>query len=225
MSKSFKILKWAFIIFFSLSIFSVILFRFINPPLTPLMIARYIGHESKYGKRIFEKKWAKYDKLSQNMILAAIAAEDNKFPDHFGLDWEAIQYARKLNKYSRIKHGGSTITQQTAKNLFLLPSRTFIRKGFELYFTFLLEIFWNKKRIIEVYLNIVELGNGIYGVEAASEYYFHKPALRLSREEAALLAATLPSPLKRNPSHPDNYIYFYQGRVLNLMDKIGKVAL
>jgi len=223
--KFLKILKWAVIFFVALSIFSVVLFRFINPPITPLMIIRYFEHDSKQGKRKFEKKWVDIKHISSNMILAAVAAEDNKFPDHFGIDWEAIQKAREMNKYSKLKHGASTITQQTAKNLFLTPSRNYLRKGLEVYFTFLLEIFWSKKRIIEVYLNIVELGDGIYGVESASNIYYHKPALRLNRSEAAMLAATLPSPLRRNPARPNAYMYYYQNRVLNLMNQIGKVDL
>lgn len=223
--KLLKLFKWIAIIFFSLSIFSVILFRFTNPPLTPLMVIRYIEHDNKQEKRKFLKEWVEIEKISPNMILAAVAAEDNKFTDHFGIDFEAIQNARKLNKFSRIRHGGSTITQQTAKNLFLTPSRTFIRKGFELYFTFLLEVLWSKKRILEVYLNIVEMGDGIYGVEAASEFYYHKKASKLSRGEAALLAATLPSPRRRNPAKPNGYLYYYQGRVLSIMNQIGKVEL
>ena len=159
------------------------------------------------------------------MILAIISAEDNNFPTHFGIDFEAIQKAHQLNKYNQNKHGGSTITQQTAKNLFLTPSRTFIRKGFELYFTFLMETFWSKKRILEVYLNIIELGNGVYGIEAASQYYFHKSALKLTRNEAALITSVLPSPRKRNLAHPSAYMYYYQGRVLKLMSQIEKVDL
>lgn len=219
------ILKKSIIIFVSLSIFSTIFFRFVNPPLTPLMIIRFIEHNKKAGKRNYERKWVNLNKISPNMILAAVAAEDNKFPDHFGVDWEAIQAARQINKYSKIKHGASTITQQTAKNLFLVPSKSYLRKGIELYFTYLLEIFWSKKRIMEVYLNIVELGDGIYGVEAASEKYFHHQAIRLRRGEAALIASALPSPRKRNIGKPNGYMFYYQGRVLNLMDKIGKVEL
>jgi monofunctional biosynthetic peptidoglycan transglycosylase len=176
LKKILKLAKYAAIIFFSLSIFSVVLFRFANPPLTPLMIIRYAEHDKTMGERQFKYTWVKIDDISKNMVLAAVAAEDNRFADHYGIDLDAIKRARQLNKYSRIKHGGSTITQQTAKNLFLTPSRNFVRKGFELYFTFLMETFWSKERIMEVYLNIVELGDGIYGVEAASQYYFHKPA-------------------------------------------------
>jgi monofunctional biosynthetic peptidoglycan transglycosylase len=213
------------IVFISISIFSVILFRFIPPPITPLMIIRYISNDGKDGERKIEKEWVSIDKISPQMILASVAAEDNKFADHFGFDWEAIQKAKEINKYNYIKHGASTITQQTAKNLFLTPSRTYLRKGFEVYFTLLLEVFWSKKRIMEVYLNIVELGDGIYGIEAASLKYYHKPALKLTRNESAMMAAALPSPRKRNPAKPNGYMYYYQGRVLDLMQKIGKVEL
>jgi monofunctional biosynthetic peptidoglycan transglycosylase len=221
----YKITAVILIIFISLSIFSVILFRFVPPPVTPLMIIRYISNDNKDEERKLEKEWISLEKISPQMILAVVAAEDNKFTDHFGFDFEAIQKAKQINKYSPIKHGASTITQQTAKNLFLIPSRTYLRKGFEVYFTFLLEVFWSKKRIMEVYLNIVELGDGIYGIEAASQKYFHKPALKLTRGESALIAAALPSPRKRNPARPNAYMYYYQGRVLDLMQKIGKVEL
>ena len=187
------------------------------------MVIRYIAHDSKNGERRCDYQWVSIDHISQNMIQAAVAAEDNNFLTHFGVDWEAVQKAREINKYSKIKHGASTITQQTAKNLFLFPSRTYIRKGFELYFTYLLEIFWTKKRIMEVYLNIVELGNGVYGIESASQRYFHKHASRITKNEAALITSVLPAPLKRNLSRPNQYMYYYQNRVLNLMDKIGKV--
>jgi monofunctional glycosyltransferase len=223
-----QILKWAkyaVLVFLSVSIFSVIFFRFVNPPITPLMLMRYITHDSDQGKRKIEKKWVSFDEISPNMIQAVIAAEDNKFPTHYGIDFEAIEQARRLNKYSKIKHGASTISQQTAKNLFLFPSRTYLRKGFELYFTLLMETCWSKKRILEVYLNIIELGDGVYGVEAASNRYFHKSASKLSRSDAALITAVLPSPLRRNLAHPNGYMRYYQGRVLNLMDKIGKIEL
>ena len=159
------------------------------------------------------------------MVQAVVAAEDNNFPTHFGIDFEAIQRAKELNKYSRVKHGASTISQQTAKNLFLVPSRTYLRKGFELYFTVLIECFWSKERIMEVYLNIIELGNGVYGIEAASQRYLNKAANKINKNEAALVTSVLPSPLKRSLSRPNGYMYYYQNRVLKLMDMIGKIEL
>jgi monofunctional biosynthetic peptidoglycan transglycosylase len=189
------------------------------------MIIRYIVHDSKYGKRQCDYKWVSIDQISPNMVQAVVAAEDNNFLIHHGVDWEAVQKAREINKYSKIKHGASTISQQTAKNLFLFPSRTYFRKVVELYFTYLIEIFWTKKRIMEMYLNIIELGNGVYGVEAASEKYFHKHAIKLNRNEAALITSVLPAPLKRNLARPNGYMYYYQNRVLKLMDEVGKIEL
>lgn len=223
--KLLKFLKYAAILFVASSIFMVILYRFVNPPLTSLMVIRMVEHDSKQGKFRFEKDWTSLEEISPNMVLAVVAAEDNNFPTHFGVDWEAIGKAREMNKYSRIKHGASTITQQTAKNVFLFPSRTWVRKGLELYFTYLIEIFWSKERIMEVYLNVIEMGRGIYGVEAASQLFYHKPANKLTRGEAAMFAAVLPRPLKRNPAKPSSYMYNYQTRVLNLMNMIGKVEL
>jgi monofunctional biosynthetic peptidoglycan transglycosylase len=224
-SNIFKYIKMLLLAFFCLSIFSVILFRFVNPPFTPLMFIRIIDHNEKYGELRIENDWVDYADISPLMVQAVVAAEDNNFPTHYGIDLEAIKKAKQINKYSKVKRGASTISQQTAKNLFLVPSRTYIRKGFELYFTFLIETFWSKQRIMEVYLNIIELGNGVYGVEAASQRFFKKPASKLNKNEAALITAVLPSPLKRKLSRPNNYMFYYQSRVLRLMDMIGKVEL
>ena len=218
-------LKILVLVFVSLSIFSVILFRFVNPPFTPLMIIRLIDHDEKLGERRIENSWVSIENISPYMVQAVVAAEDNNFPTHFGIDFEAIQRAKELNKYSRVKHGASTISQQTAKNLFLVPSRTYLRKGFELYFTVLIECFWSKERIMEVYLNIIELGNGVYGIEAASQRYLNKAANKINKNEAALVTSVLPSPLKRSLSRPNGYMYYYQNRVLKLMDMIGKIEL
>lgn len=213
------------LIAFLFSISWVILYKFVNPPLTVLMVKRMFQHDEKKGDFRFKKDWADIDEISPNMIQAVVAAEDNNFMTHFGVDWEAIRKAKQINKHSRIKHGASTITQQTAKNVFLFPSRTYFRKGLELYFTFLIETFWSKERIMEVYLNVIEMGRGIYGVEAASQFYYKKPAKKLSKREAAMFAAILPSPLKRNPAKPSGYMRYFQGRIVGLMDKIGPVEL
>ena len=131
-----------------------------------------------------------------------------------------------MNKKStRRKRGASTISQQTAKNIFLWPARTYLRKGFEVYFTLLIEVFWSKKRIMEVYLNMIEMGPGIYGAEAATQYYFHKPASKLTKGEAALIAISLPNPRKRNPAKPTSYMLMRQQNILSLMRKIGKIEL
>lgn len=226
MKKFLQILKWIIICFFGLSILSTILMRWINPPFSPLMIVRYVNPKDNTVERKIVKKWVNINQISRYMVLAAVAAEDNKFTEHFGIDIEAIEKAQKYNeKHAKRKHGASTISQQTAKNVFLWPSRSYLRKGFELYFTFLIEVFWSKERIMEVYLNIIELGSGIYGVEAASQLYFNKPAIKLSRANAALLAAIFPNPIKRNPAKPSAYLIKRQGRILDIMSKLEKVEL
>ena len=167
--KIWKVFKRIVIWFFILSVFSVILFRFVPVPLTPLMLIRCVEQKFDGRPMQMQKDWVPLEQISPAMPLAAIAAEDQNFEDHFGFDLKAIQKAEKYNekhKGKRLK-GASTISQQTSKNVFLWPSRSYIRKGFEVYFTFLIEVFWSKKRIMEVYLNVIEMGDGIYGIEAA----------------------------------------------------------
>jgi monofunctional biosynthetic peptidoglycan transglycosylase len=160
---------------------------------TPLMLIRYIENIEDGNYRNI-REWKSLDEISENVVMAVIAAEDNMFMEHFGIDWDAIKKARIHNRIHGTKLGGSTITQQTAKNVFLLPSRTWSRKALEAYFTVLMEIFWSKKRIMEVYLNIIETGDGMYGVETAAQTYFGKPASKLSVNEASQIASILPNP-------------------------------
>jgi monofunctional biosynthetic peptidoglycan transglycosylase len=135
------------------------------------------------------------DKISPNARLAVIAAEDQMFPDHNGFDWTSIQKAQKWNaKHPNRIHGASTISQQVAKNVFLWQGRTYVRKGIEVYFTFMIELLYSKQRILELYLNVIEMGDGVFGIETASQHYFHKPAKKLSASEAAMIAASLPNP-------------------------------
>jgi monofunctional glycosyltransferase len=219
----FIIIKWLVVFFFGSTILAVLLFTFINPPLTPLMVQRAFIKKTD-GKRVgIDKDWVSFKEISPHMINAVVASEDNRFVDHYGIDIEAIQKATDWNKRHKRKRGASTITQQVAKNVFLWPARTWVRKGFELYFTVLIETVWSKKRIMVVYLNVIETGNGVYGVEAAARKYFHKSALKLTRGEAALIAATLPNPRLRNPARPTDYLLRRQQQIMNLMDKIGKV--
>ncbi|HLO60256.1 MAG TPA: monofunctional biosynthetic peptidoglycan transglycosylase [Bacteroidales bacterium] len=225
LKKAWKIAKWSAIGFFGSTILAVLLFSFINPPLTPLMLQRAFAKDSKGHFAGIHKDWVSYRHISPNMIQAVVASEDNRFTEHFGIDMQAVEKAVDYNKRHRRKHGASTISQQVAKNVFLWPARTWIRKGFELYFTVMIETVWSKKRIMVVYLNVVETGNGVYGVEAASQKYFHKPASRLTRGEAALIAASLPNPRKRNPSQPSAYMLRRQAKILDIMRKIGKVEL
>lgn len=214
-----KIIIWYFI----LSIFTVIIYRFVPPPVTPLMIIRSCEQAFDNNRIVrLKKDWVPLSEISASMPLAVITSEDQKFEDHFGFDLEAIEKAQKYNEkhHGKKVKGASTISQQTAKNVFLVPSRSWVRKGFEVYFTFLIELFWSKERIMEIYLNEIEMGDGIYGVEAAAQYYFHKPAKKLNNNEASLIAACLPNPLRWSPAKPTSYILRKQKWILQHMQYI-----
>lgn len=177
-----------------------LLFRVVPPPLTPLMVIRLVqGHG-------LDKDWQPLERISPHLRRAVIAAEDAKFCGHWGFDWQAIDNAIDRYEDGGKVLGASTISMQTAKNVFLWPGRSFLRKGLEAYLTLYLEALWPKERILEVYLNIAELGPGLYGAEAAARRHFGKPAAELSAREAALLAAVLPDPLDRSPSRPSAYV-------------------
>ncbi len=219
-----KILKWAGIVILGLvaiSVLTVVVYRFVNPPITPLMISRSIDGVKPPVKR----QWVSYEKIPQGMVDAVVASEDNKFAEHNGFDFGEMREAYQQNKKGKRLRGASTITQQMCKNVFLWNSRSYIRKGLEAWFTLWVELTWSKRRIMEVYLNVIEMGNGIYGIEAAAQFYYHKPASRLSREEAAMIATILPSPRKRNPAKPTDYMWRRQRQILDLMDKIGTTKL
>jgi len=221
-----RIIYWVkrIVLFFFLStLVVVILYSFLRVPVTPLMLIRW-GEGVIDGKHTgISKTWKPIGEISQNLVQAVVASEDNRFESHFGFDFDAIEKARKHNERSRRKHGASTITQQTVKNVFLWPGRTWVRKGLEAYFTVLVEIFWSKERIMEVYLNVIETGPGIYGAEAASQKYFNKHAKKLTKGEAALIAAALPDPRRRNPARPSAYMQHRQGQILKNMGNIRKV--
>ncbi|HYF04243.1 MAG TPA: monofunctional biosynthetic peptidoglycan transglycosylase [Patescibacteria group bacterium] len=206
-----KILVWIFKTIVALVIFSVVLtaiYTVVNPPLTPLMLIRVFEGLADAKAVGISKDWESYDNISPHVFRAVIAAEDGKFLKHEGFDWKAIENAQKRNERAKGKklYGASTITMQTAKNAFLWPGRSYLRKGLEAYFTVLIEALWGKKRILEVYVNIIEWGDGIYGVEAASQEYFKKPAKNLTAQEAALLASVLPNPRRWTPAKPTKYI-------------------
>ncbi len=214
--------KRALILFFLTSFTSVIFYRLIPVGFTPLMILR-VAESALDGKAPkWRKEWVSISEISPKMQAAVIAAEDQYFFEHNGVDWRAIEKAMEHNKRSQRVRGASTITQQVAKNVFLWPDRSWIRKGLELYFTGMLEAVWNKKRILEVYLNVVELGDGIYGVEAASQIYFRKSAAKLNSDESALLAASLPNPRKLLVAKPSGYLRFRQSLIRR---RIGEVKL
>ena len=215
--------KYFIIIYFASSLFFVILYKFINPPVTPLMIIR-VMEQSWSGQTIrLQHKWIDLDNMSPNLPLAVVASEDNLFMEHSGFDFESIEKAKEFNakKQGKKMRGASTISQQTAKNVFLWPQRSWVRKGLEVYFTVLIEFVWGKKRILEVYLNIIETGNGIYGAESASQKFFGKSASKISRGESALIAAILPNPLKWDPASPTPYIRGRQQWILWNMNNIG----
>ncbi len=222
LKKIFRVLLKTALWFIAISIISVIVYRFVPIPVTPLMLIRCVEQKWDGKEMKLKKDWVSLDKISSAMPLAVIAAEDQKFEEHFGFDLEAIRKAENYNKKHQGKRmkGASTISQQTAKNVFLWPNRSWIRKGFEVYFTFLIEVFWSKQRIMEVYLNVIEMGNGVYGVEAAAQEYFHKPAAKLSVREASLIAAILPSPLKWSPVKPNARVQKKAGRIMHFISRL-----
>ncbi|WP_188649866.1 monofunctional biosynthetic peptidoglycan transglycosylase [Yeosuana aromativorans] len=197
-----KVLLWLVIF----SIVLVVLFRWIPVPITPLMLIRNVEQYQNNKPLVLKHDWVSIDKISKNLQLAVICSEDQNFLNHHGFDFKAIQKAMDNNQKGRRIKGASTISQQTAKNVFLWPQRSWFRKGLEVYFTFLIELIWSKERIMEVYLNSIEMGNGVYGAEAASKFWFKKSAIKLNRNEAAALAAILPNPLRYRANPATNYI-------------------
>ncbi|MDQ7815865.1 MAG: monofunctional biosynthetic peptidoglycan transglycosylase [Melioribacteraceae bacterium] len=210
------------LIFSMMNLFLIIFFRFIDPASTAFI---YQNSEdiinSLFSSSDVRYKPISISKVSYYLPLAVIASEDQKFFEHFGFDFEQIEKAMKENEYRKRKRGASTITMQVAKNLFLWSERNFIRKGFEAYYSLLLEILWSKSRIIETYLNIAEMGNGIYGVNSASKIFFKKNPLKISISEAAAIAAVLPNPKKRNPIKPSRYLIARRGEIIKQMNLIG----
>ncbi len=222
--KALVLLFWSVGFFIVASILTTLVFAVIPVPITPLMIIRS-GQQLVNGKElILEKDWVSGSAISSHFKLAVICAEDQNFLDHNGFDLGAIKKALDHNKRSRRKRGASTISQQTAKNVFLWPGRSWVRKGMEVWFTGLIEIFWSKRRIMTVYLNIVELGPGVYGAEAAAKQYFKKTAKKLSPPEAALLAAVLPSPLRYSVKKPGPFVQRRQQWVMRQMRMFGGIT-
>ena len=197
-----KISLW----FLAISILLVLLYKWVPIYGTPLMAIRVIEQKQKGEDINLDKTWKSLDQISPHLQLAVVCSEDQNYLKHNGFDFGAIQKAYEHNKTSKRKRGASTISQQTAKNVFLWPGRSWVRKGFEVYFTFLIELFWSKERIIEVYLNVIEMGNGIYGAEAASQEYFKKPAIDISKKQAATISSILPNPLIYSTKKPTPYI-------------------
>ncbi|MGZ3770022.1 MAG: monofunctional biosynthetic peptidoglycan transglycosylase [Bdellovibrio sp.] len=203
------------LLFFLTSMGFVLLYRFVPVPLTPLMVIR--SAESIWGDKFIgiHKDWVPLEEISPTVQKAVLKAEDYRFFEHNGFDYDAIQQALKYNRTHKKKKGASTISQQTAKNIFLWPNRDWIRKGLEAYFTVLIETTWPKERILEVYLNVIELGHGVYGVEAASRKFFKKSAKNLTPSQASLIAAVLPNPRRFRIDRPTQYVLGRQRRILN----------
>jgi monofunctional biosynthetic peptidoglycan transglycosylase len=204
------------------SILCVLLYRWVDPPYSTFMagaqVTAWLDRDSSY---VFRHKWVDLSQISPNLPLAVVASEDQKFPEHWGFDVEAIEKAYALNQHSHKVRGASTISQQVAKNLFLWSGRSYFRKALEAYFTVLIEAIWPKRRILEIYLNIAEFGHGIYGAEAAAQRYFHKPAARLTRADAAVLAAILPNPEHYSATAPSRYVQQRREWILGQMQALG----
>lgn len=209
----YKALLW----FIVLSVFSVVLFRFIPIPFTPLMLSRPFDQKSDGKEMHSSHDWVPLEEISPNLQKAVIASEDDLFLTHHGFNFSAMFKAYKNNSKGKRIKGGSTISQQTAKNVFLWQGRSYIRKAFEAYFTVLIELLWSKERIMEVYLNSIEMGDGIYGAQAAAQHWYHKDAVNLTKYEAAGIAAILPNPLKFKAVRSSGYTERRKGRILRLM--------
>lgn len=222
MKRIFKFSIKVFLWFGLLTVLWVLLYKFVPVPYTSLMAIRYFNGDSNYEAN---HNWVPLEEISPNLQLAVICAEDQNFLSHSGFDYEAIKKAYAKNQAGKRVKGASTISQQTAKNVFLWPDRNWLRKGLEAYFTFLIENLWSKERILEVYLNSIEMGDGIYGAEAASKYWFNKKAKNLSRFEAASIASILPNPRKYKANPRTNYIENRKSWIMNQMRNYGTFVL
>ncbi|MBQ4801614.1 monofunctional biosynthetic peptidoglycan transglycosylase [Aquimarina sp. MMG015] len=222
MKKIFRLIFKGFLAFLILSVIWVFIYKWVNVPVTPLMIIR---NAQSIEKIPIEHQWVDLKNISKNLQLAVICSEDQHFLEHRGFDTKAIEKAIKEHKTGKRLRGASTISQQTAKNVFLWPQRSWIRKGLESYFTFLIETFWSKERILEVYLNSIEMGNQIYGAEAAAIFWFNKPATSLTKNEAAAVAAILPNPRKYLAEPASNYIQKRKKWILLQMRNYGAFSI
>ncbi len=212
-----RVLKRTLLILFISQFLYILLLKWVDPPITLTQLYNWI---SGYG---LKRDYVRYNQMSYQIKLAAIATEDQIFPDHSGFDWKSIEKAMKYNekKPNRIR-GASTISQQVAKNVFLWQGRDFIRKGLEIYFTKMIEWIWGKKRILEVYLNVIEMGKGVFGVEAASQAYFNKPAIQLNRREAAMIAASLRNPKRYTVKPASPFVVVKSGWIIRQMSILEK---
>lgn len=223
--KGFKFFRWLFLYiplwFVAITVLWVLVLRWVPVYVTPLMVVRTCQNWDD-DSFVTHKRWQPMEKISPNLAKAVIASEDARFFSHNGFDWIEIDKALDAHRKGKRLRGASTISQQTAKNVFLFPGRSWVRKGFEVYFTFLIETFWGKERILEVYLNVAEMGCGIYGAEAAAEHLFCTRASKLSSRQASLIAACLPNPLVRKANAPSAGV---RKRAADIRAMMGSVAL
>ncbi len=215
------ILKWLISLFFVSTLLFVLLYKWIPVAVTPLMVIRCVEQVGRGETIRLKHHWVSRDKISRYLPVAVMASEDQRFLNHHGFDFKEIGNAVEDRLSGRRKRGGSTISQQTAKNVFLWPESSWVRKGFEAYFTVLIELLWSKQRIMEVYLNSIEMGDGIYGAEAVAQQHFNCTAKELSRAQCALIAATLPNPLRFDSSRPSRYMMKRQYAIMKQMKYIG----
>ncbi len=218
-----RYVAYLLIFFFTSTILAVVAFKFMPVYYTPLMVIRCVEQVSRGESPKIDHEWVPIDDMSHNLPQAVVASEDNLFMQHHGFDTEAIAQAYIESRRGGRERGASTISQQTAKNVFLWPGHSWVRKGLEVYFTVLIERVWGKKRIMEVYLNSIEMGDGIYGVKAACRHSFDKDCGDVTRHEAALIAASLPAPLERDSGHPTGWMRKRAGKIVDLMGKIEKL--
>ena len=215
-----KIVQWIVLLFFGSTIFFVILYKWCPVQVTPLMVIR-CGQQVLRGEKIrLKHHWVPLDSMSIYMPVAVMASEDQRFLEHHGFDFTEIEKALKERESGKRTRGASTISQQTAKNVFLWPNSNWVRKGLEAYFTCLIEFAWGKRRIMEVYLNSIEMGDGIYGAEAVSQQHFGRSAQDLTRPNCALIAATLPNPLRFSSQKPSKYMLQRQSAIMKQMRHI-----
>jgi monofunctional biosynthetic peptidoglycan transglycosylase len=218
-----RILRWIrniILAFFVLSLFFVIFYKYVPVYYTPLMLSRSIEQLTENKKINISHQWVPLSKISPCLAQAVVASEDNLFLIHSGFEFDQIEMAQQDAEKGRRLRGASTISQQTAKNVFLIPARSWIRKGFEAYFTVLIEFVWGKERIMEVYLNSIEMGDGIFGAQAVAKAHFHTTADKLTIPQAALIAASLPNPREFNSGNPSAYLLKRQAQITSLMTKI-----
>ena len=220
-----KTMLWIVVAFFASTILSVAVLRFMPVWFTPLMFIRLAQQATEGRELTLHHHWVPLEEIAPSLPTAVMASEDARFQEHHGFDYKAIEHAamRNIKHPKKNKLGASTISQQTAKNVFLWPGRSWVRKGFEVYFTTLIELMWTKQRIMEVYLNSIEMGDGIYGADAVAEHHFNTTADKLTKAQCALIAVSLPNPRRMNSARPSAYMLKRQKRILHEMRFVKKL--